>query len=549
MNDEFRNTIKRLRDIYNYLTEGEPSPDEEEESQKEMITLLESLIMHIPPENMEENLELLKISLGMAKNWDTLEFWFKEKPELVTNVKLILNRFLIRHAEPEQESKPAIKIPKINGVPDELSGQLAAALERAMKNLPPDADVTKVIQSVTSQVTENYKAEHPSVSKGNVGLGGVPIKTSEKAEASEGSSQHNQSTMGHNYGSQTPQGKSETMMSTAARVKIRKEDIMKSVLAQVKNKITETEPSHKLVTPKIVIPKVTKPKQKIVPYSETKHQPLPTEMEQKQQELDTIPPLQPQERPKKPPKLKVSAFKKDKRKQKITTHAEPEPQQPVRPKIVVKPKIRTSVQEITPSQHIPKKKVTIKTPGKATVAKAKVKTEPDKPGIDQGPTETKKSTRKQKKSPRKPKEKMETTLKFNILKPTEPKVKDTQINLFETFTKQEKKSKRRKSRRKHEKSEVVESEPESKPNPMEGIKFPDENIPYEKMDKAQLYQELIALEGKKYAIEKSRKDFRAKHEKGLISDGNYAAQLDRFKFDLQYNSKKINDIRQRIQTL
>jgi len=86
MNDDFRNAIKRLRDIYNYLTEGEPSPDEEEESQKEMIILLESLIMHIPPENMEENLELLKTTLNRAKEWDTLEFWFKEKPDLVTNV-------------------------------------------------------------------------------------------------------------------------------------------------------------------------------------------------------------------------------------------------------------------------------------------------------------------------------------------------------------------------------------------------------------------------------------------------------------------------------
>ena len=92
MNDDFRITIKRLRDIYNYLTEGEPSPDEEEESQKEMITLLESLIMHIPPENIDENLDLLKTTLRMAKEWDTLEYWFKERPDLVTNVKLILNQ-------------------------------------------------------------------------------------------------------------------------------------------------------------------------------------------------------------------------------------------------------------------------------------------------------------------------------------------------------------------------------------------------------------------------------------------------------------------------
>lgn len=543
MNDDFHNAITRLRDIYNYLTEGEPTPDEEEESQKEMIGLLESLIMHIPPENMEENLELLKTTLTMCKEWDTLEFWFKERPDLVTNVKLILNRFLIRHAKPEIPSEPSAPVTQLNGVPDELSTQLAAALDRAMKNLPPDADVTKVIQSVTSQVTESYKSS-PSASRAKVGLGGVPISTSEKAEASEGSSSHPESTIPHNPNSIT---------STAARVKIRKEDIMKSVLEQVKNNISDSSSSSKLAAPKIIIPKVSKPKQKIIPYKE---EPVElTTAEQKQQQLEAIPPIKPQDKPKKAPKLKVGAFKKDKTlKAKIKTSASAQPQEPIRPKIVVKPKIKTKVEEVKPKKSHPivepkpeppvkKQPQTITSPPQPKNPKIKIQAKPV-------------SKRKKKEITKEPESK--SPINFNVVKPTKTSVKDTQVDLFETFTKQEKKSKRRRSKKKSKEQQVPDTPPgekqslhapDGKESPMKGIQFPEESIPYEKMDKAQLYQELIALEGKKYAIEKSRKDFKAKHEKGLISDGNYAAQLDRFKFDLQYISKKINEIRNRIQTL
>ncbi len=541
MNEEFRNRIKRLRDIYNYLTEGEPTPDEEEDSQKEIITLLEALIMHIPPENMEDNLELLKTTLGMAKEWDTLEFWFKEKPELVTNLKLILNRFLIRHAEPETaKGTPVVT----NGATDALSEQLRAALDRAMKNLPPDADVTKVIQAVTNKVAEDYLASPDSAHIEKAPYQGKGDMIADKSKPSTASSQHPDSTMGRS---------TETMTKTAAKVKIRKEDIMKSVLEQVKNKIsqaTEPSPSSKLSTPKIIIPKVTKPKQKIIPYEEEPKE--PTVVEQKQQELESIPSLHPQERPKEPPKLKVGAFKKKVSKPRVKTHATTISQQPVKPKIVVKPSIQTKAVEL-PSE--PEVEVTEEPlqpiPPQEPIPEPKL--QPKKPTIKLQAKPVTKTRRKEAK-----KESKESAIKFNVVKPTEPTVKDTQIDLFETFSKQEKKGKRRRGKKKSAKLHVPDGKPtdkqglhvpDNKPSPMDGIEFPEESIPYEKMDKTQLYQELIALEGKKYAIEKSRKDFRGKHERGLISDGNYAAQLDRFKFDLQYISKKINEIRQRIQSL
>ncbi|MBN2154573.1 MAG: hypothetical protein JW776_00830 [Candidatus Lokiarchaeota archaeon] len=517
MNDEFRTGIKRLRDIYNYLTEDEPTPDEEEESKQELISLLENLIMHIDPDDIEDNLEVIKTTLQMVKEWDTLEFWFKEKPDLVTKIKLLLNRFLIQHAEPEHSSPMISKPSAPNGVDEELSEQLAAALERALKNLPPDEDVTKVIQSVTARVTENYMKT--SSSDDNA------MKLSSEPIVKESNYSRLQSDI------RTASGSEEAMTQTAAKVKIRKEDIMKSVLEQAKIKIsqaTDSTTTAKLSAPKIIIPKVTRPKQKIVPYIDQTDQ--LTESEQKYQELESIPPIQPQETSKQIPKLKVGAFKKDETTTpKIKTHGSVVSHQPIRPKIIVKPSIQTNeseqkspIQEVAPPSQSKMTKPKIKLQA-LSVSKPAPELESPKPDT--------------------------LPLKFNIVTPTEPSVKDTQINLFETFTKHNNKDKKQKTKKKTPKNIAEEESKPSKSLPLEELDFSEQKIPYEQMDKTQLYQELIALEGKKYAIEKSRKDYKSKHQKGLISNGNYAAQLDRFKYDLNYISKKINEIRQRIQSL
>ena len=72
MSEETAKNYDRLKEIYETLI-GEPTPDEEEEAQKELITILESLSAAD-----KENNESIETVLNIVKNWDTLEQWFSE---------------------------------------------------------------------------------------------------------------------------------------------------------------------------------------------------------------------------------------------------------------------------------------------------------------------------------------------------------------------------------------------------------------------------------------------------------------------------------------
>jgi len=62
-------------------------------------------------------------------------------------------------------------------------------------------------------------------------------------------------------------------------------------------------------------------------------------------------------------------------------------------------------------------------------------------------------------------------------------------------------------------------------------------------DKDALYQELIALEGRRYSLEKSFKDLEKRYHKGNIDDFEYKNQSDDLKFKLNEISSRINKIR------
>ncbi|MFX1315024.1 MAG: hypothetical protein ACFE9T_04120 [Promethearchaeota archaeon] len=62
-------------------------------------------------------------------------------------------------------------------------------------------------------------------------------------------------------------------------------------------------------------------------------------------------------------------------------------------------------------------------------------------------------------------------------------------------------------------------------------------------DKDALYQELIALEGRRYSLEKSFKDLEKRYHKGNIDDFEYKKQSDDLKFKLNEITSRINKIR------
>jgi hypothetical protein len=68
-------------------------------------------------------------------------------------------------------------------------------------------------------------------------------------------------------------------------------------------------------------------------------------------------------------------------------------------------------------------------------------------------------------------------------------------------------------------------------------------------DKDSLYQELIALEGKRYSLEKTFKELEKTYSMGSIDDYEYKKQGDELRGRLNGITSKINKIRRVISSL
>ncbi len=68
-------------------------------------------------------------------------------------------------------------------------------------------------------------------------------------------------------------------------------------------------------------------------------------------------------------------------------------------------------------------------------------------------------------------------------------------------------------------------------------------------DKDTLYQELIAMEGKRYALEKSMNKLEERYQKGTIDEFEFKGEIQKIKTSLENISKYITDIRRKIATM
>jgi len=68
-------------------------------------------------------------------------------------------------------------------------------------------------------------------------------------------------------------------------------------------------------------------------------------------------------------------------------------------------------------------------------------------------------------------------------------------------------------------------------------------------DKDSLYQELIALEGKRYSLEKSYKELEKSYHTGFLDDIDYTTRSAELRGNLEEITSRINKIRRVISTL
>lgn len=87
--EKLKTIIQEIKDIYLFLTEEEPTPDDEIEARDKLIEKIKSLRI-INTFDIGANMRLFEDALIKLEEWDTLEFWFIES-ELPEDIQKIIN--------------------------------------------------------------------------------------------------------------------------------------------------------------------------------------------------------------------------------------------------------------------------------------------------------------------------------------------------------------------------------------------------------------------------------------------------------------------------
>lgn len=498
MADVFLKGLERLEEIFTHLYAEEPTPDEEINAQEEFIIIFQELISNLNENSMDLK-PILQETLNLVKEWDTLDKWFAEIPELIDNFEKILG-------------KPPKK-----------------QIVQEKQDLP---DPIEEIQELPKPIEEIEEIKDEEIDP--LGIDEIfPEMFEEKEEIQK----------------EIPMEKKETFESLVKS----NQEILQNLVSQSRKQaekssrrpIDPMKARSKLQPPKVIIPKVIKPIKKIYPGEPIK-------------DISEIPNTS----SKKIILLKPKASIKKKSTQVQTLISDQN--QSVSHPIVQNLSIKSSIPKFEIKTEIPKLKVKtqIKANDEPKILKAP-KFQPSgstKPKIKiKVSTET--ITDKQTKlSNEKPFVEIPEGTNKGISvktqplrskhKPTVPLIKpsalikpDSKEDLFNILL--------GKSEKKNQSLTAIKEKPRKsgqKANLQQKFNF-TENDNSKPLTKDELYQELIALEGKKYAIEKTRKRIKTKHDKGDITNAQFITSTDSIRRDLEHISGKINDAREKIQAL
>ncbi len=143
--ESFQSTLQEVKEIYLFLTEGEPSPDDEIEAKGKLINHFNRL------KNLSttsEQKDVIEFILKNLEEWDTLDLWFSET-SLPNDVKKMLkipdSAKLSKEEGPKDFEKPDVK-PKSDEPEVDLTDIFNKASEQfkgEIENLKGKIDVLK----------------------------------------------------------------------------------------------------------------------------------------------------------------------------------------------------------------------------------------------------------------------------------------------------------------------------------------------------------------------------------------------------------------------
>jgi len=456
---KFESMLKEVKDLYLFLMEGEPSPDDEIEARETLINLFRDLKNN--NSQLEYRYEIEHI-LKELEEWDTLDLWFSETsiPKLIESM---LN--IPTHKKEVQKSEAEIE--------DVASRKVIEKTE---------IDLTEIVD----KVSEQFKGE----------INGLKGKIEElKKELDKKDATLAKLSQKKKVEKITPK-KESRLPPPKIKIPIIKKPIIgakiDSKLKSKEQKPTEfQEPVKKKLTP---IPQVSEPE--------------PTKIEIK--ELTPI--------PKKEPKITPMVIEESKDRPLITE------------KHKITPVITEKPIEIFKTKELPEKneKITISME-KPKITSLKIE-EIESESIQSSATDLfKVFASVGEKTSNKSKVKPEIKQKITGVEEEEIKIKQKSsmhdegvVNPFIDFN----------SANTINNSVVDTYETDKLPN-----------------DKDSLYQELIALEGRRYSIEKNFKELDVSYNKGSIADSEYEKQNEILKKKLDGITTRINNIRRIISSM
>jgi hypothetical protein len=489
--EKFESVIQEIKDIYVYLTQGEPSPDDEITAREKLIKLIQNL-KTVNSFNAESNMDLFEDALNQLDNWDTLELWFieSELPEYIQKIINITDEVPEFQAEEEYKELPTT--------------QLREDLEKASLD----------IDEIVGKVSEQFKGEIDDL-KSEIDVLKLELE--------------------------------------------KKDEVLKQVSQKKVIKKITPKKDVKLPPPKIKIPVIKKPEQPpiIIAPSETETQKSEVEIGANSIEHVKSEIKEELEKLKTTPVSILDILEESEKSSQV-------PEQKKFTEIPEKPKKSTLISEIIEIEESEEDK---EIPFAIKEPKILDKSEfVEEPKIVEKPELIEKSE-----SIQKPKiksvsiEEVEAeevrssgTDLFNVFSSVGDKTSDKLPTLDQTFNEMEVKEKKKRD----EKKKKEEKEEKKKSDTIPFIEFSSaepelgsydeveistvEELP---SDKDALYQELIALEGKRYSLEKSFKEIEKRYNTGSIDDYEHQTQSDALRAKLEGITSRINKVRRVISSL
>jgi len=534
--EKFKTKIQEIKDIYLFLIQGEPNPDDEIEARVNLIELIQNL-KKVNSYQVGTNIRLFEDVLARLENWDTLDLWFTES-ELPDYFKKIIN---LTDKVPDDEVKEEA---------EELSSK-----EAEVEPSPTPIDIKEIV----NQVSDKFKDEIEDLKhkieflQHEIEVKDETIKQTTKKKVIK----------------ITPKKNVKLPPPKIKIPVIKKPDKPPQILGQIKTDVEKPVEKIGVKSIKDVQAKIEKEIEKLKP---TFTSPL------------TPPPHPPPSLPKSQPSPSslevIPSDTEDLIEEKTGLNLQEELKPiPIRPEPKIEedlPKESTSILDILDEQDSEYKEeelknIEIKTP---TTKKPLISTEVLL--IEEEPADVKKSapfliqdTIEQKK----PEPFLAQTPKISSVSIEEVEtetIKSSGTELFDVFSSvgnkrgerlapkpelpsleplKEKKKKESKKKKKEDDTMSFVGFDSAKSQISTAEEYSTDSTDELPKDKDSLYQELIALEGRRYSLEKSFKELERNFNGGSIADFEYKNRSEDLKNKQDEISSRINRIRRIIASM